>query len=89
MMSDLLMTKSFPAGIRRVRAHRALGHKTLLITGALDVVVEPLRPLFDHIVSAELGAHDGTYDGKLTNVPPTGEAPIRPSPITPRNTTSI
>ncbi|MEC7403193.1 MAG: HAD-IB family hydrolase [Actinomycetota bacterium] len=74
MMSDLLMTKSFPAGIRRVRAHRALGHKTLLITGALDVVVEPLRPLFDHIVSAELGAHDGAYDGKLTNVPPTGEA---------------
>ena len=25
MMSDLLMTKSFPAGIRRVRSHRALG----------------------------------------------------------------
>ena len=46
----------------------------MLITGALDVVVEPLRPLFDHIVSAELGAQDGAYDGKLTNVPPTGEA---------------
>ena len=74
MMSDLLITKSFPAGIRRVRAHRALGHKTLLITGALDVVVEPLRPLFDHIVSAELGQVNGAYDGKLTNVPPTGEA---------------
>ncbi|MEM9203653.1 MAG: SDR family oxidoreductase [Actinomycetota bacterium] len=79
MMSDLLITKSFPAGIRRVRAHRALGHKTLLITGALDVVVEPLRPLFDHIVSAELGhvtnpAGIATYDGKLTDVPPTGEA---------------
>jgi len=79
MMSDLLITKSFPAGLRRVRAHRALGHKTLLITGALDLVVEPLRPLFDHIVSAELGqVADSTggrvYDGKLTNVPPTGEA---------------
>ena len=79
MMSDLLITKSFPAGIRRVRAHRALGHKTLLITGALDVVVEPLRPLFDHIVSAELGtvangSGTSTYDGKLTDVPPTGEA---------------
>ncbi|MEM9467093.1 MAG: HAD-IB family phosphatase [Actinomycetota bacterium] len=74
MMSDLLITKSFPAGIRRVRRHRALGHKTLLITGALDVVVEPLRPLFDHIVSAELGDKNGTYDGQLTNVPPTGEA---------------
>ena len=29
--------------IRRVREHRALGHRTVLITGALDFVVEPLR----------------------------------------------
>ena len=35
--------------------HRALGHRTLLITGALDLVVEPLRPLFDDIVCARLG----------------------------------
>ena len=64
---DQVVPRRHPSG----SAHRALGHKTLLITGALDVVVEPLRPLFDHIVSAELGAHDGAYDGKLTNVPPT------------------
>ena len=44
MFSDLILTKSFPAGIRRVREHRALGHRTVLITGALDFVVEPLRP---------------------------------------------
>ena len=35
--------------------HRALGHRTMLITGALDFVVEPLRPLFDDIVCARLG----------------------------------
>ena len=74
MLSDLLITKSFPAGIRRVREHRALGHQTLLVTGALDFVVEPLRPLFDHIVAAEMSAGDGSYDGRLTAVPPTGEA---------------
>ena len=54
MFSDLILTKSFPAGIRRVREHRALGHRTVLITGALDFVVEPLRPLFDDIVCASL-----------------------------------
>ena len=74
MLSDLLIAKSFPAGIRRVREHRALGHKTLLITGALDFVVEPLSPLFDHMITAEMTATDGCYDGQLTAVPPTGEA---------------
>lgn len=74
MMSDLLMTKSFPDGIRRVREHRRLGHRTLLITGALEFVVEPLRPLFDDIVAAEMSSTDGVYTGRLTAVPPTGEA---------------
>lgn len=79
MFSDLILTKSFPAAIRRVRDHRAAGHRTLLITGALDLVVKPLEPLFDDIISAELGETSDksdrlTYDGKLNQVPPTGEA---------------
>ncbi|MGE0305778.1 MAG: HAD-IB family hydrolase [Acidimicrobiia bacterium] len=74
MLSELILTKSFPAAIRRVRAHRAAGHRTLLITGALDVAVEPLRPLFDDIVAAKLARRpDGTFSGELTDVPPTGE----------------
>jgi HAD superfamily hydrolase (TIGR01490 family) len=77
MFSDLILTKSFPAAIRRVREHRALGHRTLLITGALDFVVKPLRPLFDDIVCASLSTFsDGRsrYAGELTDVPPTGES---------------
>jgi fatty acyl-CoA reductase len=73
MFSDLILGKSFPAAIRRVREHRALGHRTVLITGALDFVVKPLEPLFDHIIAAHLGTKDGTYDGRLSAVPPTGE----------------
>ena len=53
--ATLILTKSFPAAIRRVREHRALGHRTLLITGALDFVVKPLLPLFDDVVCAHLG----------------------------------
>jgi HAD superfamily hydrolase (TIGR01490 family) len=75
MFSDLILTKSFPAAIRRVREHRRLGHRTVLITGALDVVVAPLRPLFDDVVCASLARRDeGTYRGELLDVPPTGEA---------------
>jgi HAD superfamily hydrolase (TIGR01490 family) len=74
LFSDLVLVKSFPAGIRRVREHRALGHKTLLITGALDVVIEPLRPLFDEVICARLGKKNGRFTGELVEAPPTGEA---------------
>jgi len=74
LFANLLLTKSFPAGIRRVREHRALGHRTMLITGALDVVIEPLRPLFDSVVCAHLVADGGRLTGELEVGPPTGEA---------------
>jgi HAD superfamily phosphoserine phosphatase-like hydrolase len=72
--SQLLM-KAFPAGIRRVREHRALGHRTMLITGALDFIIEPLRPLFDEVICARLETRpDGRFTGELDAGPPTGEA---------------
>jgi alcohol-forming fatty acyl-CoA reductase len=75
LFSRLILTKSFPAGFRRVREHRRLGHRTLLITGALDVVVERnLAPLFDDIVCARMGVSAGRYNGEMTDAPPTGEA---------------
>ena len=74
LLAQLIMTKSFPAGLRRVREHRALGHRTILITGAMSFAVEGLRPLFDEIVAAEMTVRpDGTYSGELAQVPPTGE----------------
>ncbi|MCB1256189.1 MAG: HAD-IB family hydrolase [Microthrixaceae bacterium] len=77
--SQMLMTRSFPAAIRRVREHRQLGHRTVLITGALDFLVEPLEPLFDDIICARLGTEVDdygvlVYTGQLEDVPPTVEA---------------
>jgi fatty acyl-CoA reductase len=69
-----LLTRSFPEGFARVRAHRALGHRTLLITGALDFVIAPVRPLFDDIVCASMEERDGLLTGHLTDLPPIGEA---------------
>ncbi len=76
MMSQLLLAKSFPAAVRRVREHRRLGHRTVLITGALDLVVKPLAPLFDDVVCASLAIDErtGRYKGELLEVPPTGES---------------
>jgi alcohol-forming fatty acyl-CoA reductase len=69
-----LLTRSFPDGLARVRAHRELGHRTLLITGALDFVIEPIRPLFDDIVCAVMETRDGRLTGHMTTLPPIGEA---------------
>ena len=77
LFSQLILTKAFPAGFRRVREHRRLGHRTVLITGALDIVVERnLAPLFDDIVCARMSrTPDGRHwSGELTDAPPTGEA---------------
>jgi len=74
LFSELLLANSFPAAIRRVREHRAAGHRTVLITGALHFVVEPLRPLFDDIIAAEMRSKDGKYIGQLNATPPTGES---------------
>ena len=81
--SDLVLTKAFPAGIRRVREHRARGHKTLLITGALDVVIGPLRPLFDEVICARLGTKSGRFTGELVDAPPTGVGEVGVVPVAP------
>jgi alcohol-forming fatty acyl-CoA reductase len=75
LFNNLLLRRSFPAGIARVRRHRALGHRTVLITGALDFVVEPMRPLFDEVICAQLASDaDGRLTGRLERLPPTGES---------------
>jgi fatty acyl-CoA reductase len=74
LFHHLLLAKSFPAGFARLRQHRALGHRTILITGALDLIVEPLRPLFDEIICAHLSERDGLFTGRMEDLPPIGEA---------------
>lgn len=67
------------AAVRRVREHRAAGHRTILITGSVAALTRPLRPLFDVIVSADLAVGVGV-DGRdratgfLTNPPLVGES---------------
>ena len=85
MFSELILTKSFPAAIRRVREHRALGHRTVLITGALDFVDRAAAPAVRRHRARRRSPRDadGTYRGELTDVPPTGEARARRCSTTP------
>jgi fatty acyl-CoA reductase len=73
LFSDLLVKNAFPDAIRRVRMHRAAGHRTVLITGALDFIVKNLEPLFDDIICPSLEQENGRYTGRMLNAPPIGE----------------
>lgn len=75
LFNEYLLKKAFPKAIERIRRHRELGHKTVLITGALDFVIAPIKPLFDEIVACTMTTgSDGKLTGNLDSAPPTGEA---------------
>ena len=73
-IGDALLRRAHPEAIRRVRQHRAAGHHTVLITGTVDVLVEPLAVLFDEVVASRLHVRDGVYSGFLDTPPLVGEA---------------
>ena len=74
-LTDHVLARLSPAAVRRIREHRAAGHETILITGAVRPLTRPLVPLFDHIEAAELAVDDrGICTGYLASSPLVGES---------------
>jgi fatty acyl-CoA reductase len=74
-VGDHLLSRVSAAALRRVRAHRAAGHRTVLLTGSLGFLIRPLAPLFDEVVAAELALDShGRCTGRLATAPVVGEA---------------
>lgn len=74
-LDAITLRRVFPEGMRRIRAHKRAGHRVLLLTGALDVVVEPLAELLEVDVDcAHLLVRDGRLTGDLQAPPAAGEA---------------
>jgi len=70
-----VLSRLSPVAVRAVREHRAAGHRTVLITGALDLFTRPLAPLFDEVLATRLDvAADGRATGRLAEPPVVGEA---------------
>jgi HAD superfamily hydrolase (TIGR01490 family) len=74
VVSEFVLQKVSAASIRRVREHRAAGHRTILITAAAEPFLRPLAPLFDEVVGAQLAIENGVYTGFLAEPPLVGEA---------------
>ncbi len=74
-LDAVTLRRVYPEGMRRIREHKRAGHRVLLLTGALDVVVEPLAQLLDvEIDCAHLLVKEGRMTGDLQSPPPAGEA---------------
>lgn len=71
---DSLRRDVLVEAMRQIRAHREAGHHTVLVTGEIDVFVEPLAPLFDHIAAGTMETGpDGVWTGHLLTSPLVGE----------------
>ena len=74
-LDAVTLRRVYPEGMRRIREHKRAGHRVLLLTGALDVVVEPLAELLGvEVDCAHLLIKDGRLTGDLQSPPPAGEA---------------
>jgi fatty acyl-CoA reductase len=74
-LDAVTLRRIYPEGMRRIREHKRAGHRVLLLTGALDVVVEPLAELLEvEVDCAHLLVRDGRLTGDLQAPPPAGEA---------------
>lgn len=75
VLTDHVLSRLAPRAVRRIREHRAAGHATVLITGAIRPLTRPVTPLFDHIEAADLAADDsGICTGFLAASPLVGES---------------
>ncbi|OFT65470.1 haloacid dehalogenase [Brachybacterium sp. HMSC06H03] len=64
-----------PEALETIERHRAAGHRTVLVSGALDVLVEPLADLFDEVLATHMDEDEhGVMTGYLATPPLVDEA---------------
>jgi HAD superfamily hydrolase (TIGR01490 family) len=68
------LPRIYPRAVQAIRAHRRNGTRVVLLTGALDFLVEPLAPLADEVICARLAEHGGVFTGALEEIPIAGDA---------------
>jgi fatty acyl-CoA reductase len=71
------LDRIFPDALQQLRDHKAAGHRVVLLSGALDFLLEPMKDLVDDVLCATLAQENGSYTGELTGAPVAGEARAR------------
>jgi len=69
-----LLRRAMPEALAQVKAHREAGHRTILVTGTIDLMIQPLLPYFDEVVAGSMHDNDGVLTGFLSDPPLVDEA---------------
>jgi alcohol-forming fatty acyl-CoA reductase len=75
--SGYVLKRLYPEAIATLRAHKEAGHRVVLLSGALDFILEPFEDLADDVLTARLEEENGVYTGELSGAPVAGEARAR------------
>jgi HAD superfamily hydrolase (TIGR01490 family) len=73
VLGDLVLRRLSADAVRRIRAHRAAGHRVVFVSASLDFVIKPIARLADDVVTATLREVDGRYTGDHERAPLVGE----------------
>jgi HAD superfamily hydrolase (TIGR01490 family) len=71
------LDRIFPDALQQLKDHKAAGHRVVLLSGALDFLLEPMKDLADDVLCSTLAQENGAYTGELTGAPVAGEARAR------------
>jgi fatty acyl-CoA reductase len=72
--ADTVYRHTSPEAIKAIKDHRAAGHRTVLVTGSIQTLAEPLAGLFDEVVGGHMHDRDGILTGYLAKPPLVDEA---------------
>jgi fatty acyl-CoA reductase len=75
--SGYVLKRLYPEAISVLRAHKEAGHRVVILSGALDFIIEPFEDLADDVLTARLEEENGVYTGELSGAPVAGEARAR------------
>ncbi|MEO8093992.1 MAG: haloacid dehalogenase-like hydrolase, partial [Pseudolysinimonas sp.] len=72
--ADTVYRHTSHEAVRAITAHRAAGHRTVLVTGSIATLATPLAGLFDEVVGGTMHDEDGILTGYLAKPPLVDEA---------------
>jgi HAD superfamily hydrolase (TIGR01490 family) len=75
--AEQTLNKMYPEALENLREHHRQGHRVVILSGALDFVLEPLGDLADDVLCATLKQEDGVYTGEISGPPVAGDARAR------------
>ncbi|MFZ4893965.1 SDR family oxidoreductase [Plantibacter sp. Mn2098] len=71
---DAVRARLLPEALEQIQAHRAAGHRTILVTGTIGAMAAPLEPYFDEVVAGSMHEEHGRLTGYLAAPPLVDEA---------------